>query len=128
MCIRDSRDAAHQHLFQRHGLCAELQPVSVAGLGAAMLVLDRHGLPEPFRALQGDALRVGPELDDIAVSAQAQPTADHLHPSGDEQTAAPFGLVCVMAAGVVELAFDGAAVLRPLLFQMDCLLYTSRCV
>lgn len=69
--------------------------------------------------MQGDALRVGPELDDVAVSAQAKPTADHLHPSGDEQAAAPFGLVCVMAAGVVELAFDGAAVLRPLLFQMD---------
>ena len=63
-----------------------------SGLGAAMLVLDRHGLPEPFRVLQGDALRVGPELDDVAVSAEAQPTADHLHPSGDEQAAAPFGL------------------------------------
>lgn len=69
--------------------------------------------------MQRDALRAGPELDDIAVSAQAKPTTDHLHPSGDEQAAAPFGLVCVMAAGVVELAFDGAAVLRPLLFQMD---------
>ena len=116
---RTLRDDAHQHLFQRHGLCAELQPVGVVGLGTAMLVLDRHGFPEPFRVLQGDALRVGPELDDVAVSAQAKPTADHLHPSGDEQAAAPFGLVCVMAAGVVELAFDGAAVLRPLLFQMD---------
>ena len=60
--------------------------------------------------MQGDALRVSPELDDVAVSAQAQPTADHLHPSGDEQDAAPFGLVCVMAAGVVELAFDGMKV------------------
>ena len=61
-----------------------------------------------------------PELDDVAVSAEAKPTADHLHPSGDEQAAAPFGLVCVMADAAWSSWLDGAAVLRPLLlFQMD---------
>ena len=54
-----------------------------------------------LKRMDGTFQQAFPELDDVAVSAQAKPTADHLHPTGDEQAAAPFGLVCVMAAGVV---------------------------
>ena len=41
-----------QHLFQRHGLCAELQTVGIVYLAAAMLIFHGYGLPQAAAALQ----------------------------------------------------------------------------
>ena len=46
------RHLAHQHFFQRHGLCAELQTVGIVYLAAAMLIFHGHGLPQAAAALQ----------------------------------------------------------------------------
>ena len=43
------RHLAHQHFFQRHGLCTELQTVGIVYLAAAMLIFHGHGCHRPRR-------------------------------------------------------------------------------
>ena len=45
------RHFAHQHFFQRHGLCAELQTIGIVYLAAAMLIFHGHGLPQAAAAM-----------------------------------------------------------------------------
>ena len=113
------RNFAHQHFFQRHGLGAQLDPVSVRLFFAAVLVLHRRGLPASLGILQGNPFRIGPELHHVAGAGHAQPVADHPHSTGDEQAAPAFGLGGVMAAGVLQPPFGGAQILAPLLLQVN---------
>ena len=112
------RNVAHQHFFQRHGLRTELQPVGIVGFGASVLVLYGQGLPTSFNVLQRDPLRVDPKLHHVAVTAQPQPMADHLHPACEEQIAAPLALCGIVAAFVVKPPRGREMILDPLLLKI----------
>ena len=116
---RSLRDAANQHLLERHGLRAQLQAVGVFVLGAAVFVLNRQDRPPAALALQGDTAGILAKFHHVADAGKLQAVGDH--PQAPHGQKIPPALIeaFVVAARMFQPAFCRAAVFGPLFFHVD---------
>ena len=146
------RDIAAEHLFQAHGLGAELQMVGVVTPWGTPFVFDGIGSISAFLTGQGDAGFRSGKFHHITGPGNPKRGRKDPHIPGNQQLAPAFPLESVMGALMKDFSFHGPEIFRPELFQMDqrplaaaklkmlqpgyleeilfliCLLYTSRCV